>query len=112
MSGRDRLAARAALIASSLLAACGPTGVYRTADPVPRGRWQIGAAVGAGTLRDTEQDTHVPTGHVELEARRGMTDDLDLGLKLYTVGLEANATWRLARRRWSFALAPSFGGAR
>jgi len=113
-SGRDARATRAAVTAllAAVVAGCGPTGVYRTADPVARGRWQIGAAAGGGVLRDTEQDTRIPTGHIELEARRGMTDALDLGLKLYTFGLEANATWRLYHQRWSLALAPSVGGAR
>jgi hypothetical protein len=94
-----------------LAAACGPTGIYRTADPVPRGRWKLGAALGTGSLRDTEQQTRIPTAHVEVEARRGMTDALDLGLKLYTIGAEANATWRFHHARWSLALAPSLGGA-
>jgi hypothetical protein len=114
MSGPDRRGRRvaAALLLLAAAAGCGPTGVYRTADPVARGRWRIAAAAGGGVLRDSEQDTRIPTGHLEIEARRGLTDDLDAGLKLYTLGLEANATWRVARRRWSFALAPSFGGAR
>jgi hypothetical protein len=117
MSARDPRAPRApralsALCVLSALSACGPTGLYRTADPVPRGRWQLGAALGTGFLRDTEQQTRFPTGHVELEGRRGMAASLDLGLKLYTVGAEANATWRLLHQRWSLALAPAFGGAR
>src|SRR5262245_48577360 len=114
MSAPDarRPRALAIIVLLATAAACGPTGVYRTADPVARGRWQVSAAAGGGVLRDTEQDTRVPTGHIELEGRRGMTENLDVGLKLYTIGLEANATWRVAPRRWSFALAPSFGGAR
>src|SRR5262245_22287657 len=84
---------RGVLLLAVFAAGCGPTGIYRTADPVPRGHWKVGAAVGTGFLRDTEQDTRFPTAHVELEGRRGMTDALDLGFKLFTIGVEANATW-------------------
>jgi hypothetical protein len=103
--------AAAVAVLAAALAACGPTGLYRTADPVPRGRWQLGAAGGLGTLRDNEQQTSLPTGHIEVETRRGITDSFDLGAKIHTIGVEVNATWRLVHRRWSLALAPSLGGA-
>jgi len=108
-----RTIARACLLGALLLAACPSTTVYRTADPVPPGRWQLAAATGIGGMRDTEQESRIPTGHLELAARRGIRPDLDLGLKLYTIGVEASATWRFRRSpTWSWALAPSLGGAR
>jgi len=92
---------------------CPSTTVYRTADPVEPGRWQLGAAVGVGALRDTEQETRIPTGHIELSARRGVAENLDLGLKLYTFGAELNGTFRVHRTKtWSFAVLPSFSGLR
>jgi len=95
----------------ALLAGCPSTTVYRTADPVPPGHWQLSAATGVGGLNDTEQESRIPTGHIEVSARRGLQRDLDVGLKLYTVGTEASATWRFRRGVWSWALAPSLGGA-
>lgn len=95
----------------ALTAACPSTTVYRTAEPVPPGHWQLSAATGVGGMRDTEQDSRIPTGHLEIAARRGVRTDLDVGLKLYTVGAEASATWRFRRGPWSWALAPSLGGA-
>ncbi len=104
---------RVVLLAALLGAGCPSTTVYRSAEPVARGRWQLHGAAGAGAYRDDEQQSRIPSGHVELGARRGITDDLDLGGKLYTYGLEASATWRLARRgAWSYALAPALGGTR
>jgi hypothetical protein len=95
-----------------LCAACPSPAVYRTADPVPPGRWQLTGGAALGGMRDVDQDTRMPTGYVELGVRRGVARDLDFGLKLYTLGIDLDATWRLARGAWSLALAPSFGGAR
>lgn len=87
-------------------AACPSTSMYRTADPVNKGQWRLGAGVDVGLITDTEQESVLPTGSIELTVRRGMSDNLDLGLKLYTAGLEANGTWRVYRGVWSFAIAP------
>jgi hypothetical protein len=102
------------IAASSLLvlAACPATGVYRTADPVPQGKWRVGGAIGGGVLRDTEQETRTPTLDLELTARRGVAPDVDVGARLSTGGLDLSATWRFSHRRWSWALAPSAGGLR
>lgn len=94
-----------------LLAGCPPTGVYRGPDPVAQGHWQVAAAGAVGGMSDREQETRIPTGDLELRVRRGVAPDLDLGFGLYTFGLVADATWRIARGRWSWALAPALGGA-
>lgn len=104
---------RIRLLLFSLLCGCPSTSVYRTADPVEPGRWQLSGAVGVGGMSDSEQETRIPTGHLELGARRGVADNLDVGAKLYTVGLEASATWRFYRGElWSVAAIPSVSGAR
>lgn len=95
-----------------ILSGCPSTSVYRSADPVAPGRWSFGAATGVASMRDTERDTQFPSGHLELSARRGLAQDLDAGVKLYVAGLEANATWRLHRGRWSWAVAPYLSGLR
>ena len=94
------------------LAGCPSTSVYRTADPVKQGAWQVGVSADLGAFSDVEQQTRSPAGSVELTVRRGLTDNVDLGVKLYTFGLEANATWRVRKRRWSWALAPYVAGLR
>jgi len=102
---RSREAALA--FAAALSLGCPPTSLYRTAEPTPKGQWQLTGAVGAGRIRDTEQDTRLPTGQVELGARRGLSDDFDLGARVFLPGLDVNATWRFFHRGpWSIAVAP------
>jgi hypothetical protein len=97
----------AALLA---LASCGSVTTYQSADVLPRGKWQAMLAVGAGGFNDTEQEAKTPTGTVELAVRRGLGADTDVGLKLYTAGIEASVRHRLSQGRWSWALLGSLGG--
>jgi hypothetical protein len=101
-----------ACAATALLSACPSTGVYRTADPVSPNEWRIGGAVGVGVLKDTERETNIPTAPFVLSARRGLREDLDLGLRLYGSGAQLSATWRVYHANWSLAVAPSIGGVR
>lgn len=94
------------------LGGCPSTSVYRTAEPVAPGTWRLSAATGAGSIADREQESQIPTGQLELSARRGLIRDLDVGGKLYISGAELNATWRVHRGRWSWALAPYLSGTR
>lgn len=91
---------------------CPSTSLYRTADPVEPGDWRLGGALGAGAITDREQDTLLPTGQFELSARRGMREDVDAGIKLYLAGAEVNATWRVYKETWSFAVAPALSAVR
>ncbi|RMH38226.1 MAG: hypothetical protein D6689_19865 [Deltaproteobacteria bacterium] len=63
-------------------------------------------------MRDFEQDSRLPIGHVELSARRGVAPDVDVGAKLFVAGAQVEATWRVVRGRWSWAVAPSLAAAR
>lgn len=95
------------LLLSVLLLGCPPTNLYRTAEPTPKGEWHLTGGVGAGLLRDVEQETKLPTGTVELGARRGLTDDVDVGARVFFPGLDVNATFRFFHRGpWSIAVAP------
>ncbi len=98
--------------AALLLAACGSLTTYQSADTVPRGRWQGMLATGIGAFADRPQQTAIPTATFELAARRGIGDDTDLGVKLYTAGVEASIRHRLTRGTWSWALLGAIGGAR
>jgi hypothetical protein len=96
-----------ALACLGLLTGCPPTSLYRTAEPTPKDTWQFTAGVGVGQSRDTEQETKIPIGAAELGVRRGLTDDLDVGARLFVPGVDLNATWRLLHRgMWSVAVAP------
>lgn len=93
-----------------VLAACGSVTTYQTADVLPRGTWQAMIAGGIGGFSDKEQATKTPTGALEIAARVGVGAETDVGLKLYTLGVEASVRHRLSRGTWSWALLGSLGG--
>jgi len=92
------------------LIACGTVTSYQTAEPVLH--WRVSAALTGGVYRDTPQDSRTPLAQGELEVRRGVARDVDVGVKVYTVGGELNARWRIVDARWSWAVLGGFGGVR
>ncbi len=92
------------------LVACGSVTQYQTAEPIGAGRWQGMAALGLGAFHDTDQDTKTPTANLELGARYGITDDVDVGVKLYTLGSEASVRVRVLEGTWSIAVLAAIGG--
>jgi len=101
-----------ALALALLCAACPASSMYRTADTVPPGRWQIAGGAGLGGFRDTQQDTRLATGELEAVVRRGVADDVDVGVRLFVPGIEAQVGWRFARGTWTWAVAPAIAIAR
>lgn len=100
------------ILALSLLLGCGSVTTYQSAEALPRGEWQGMAALGAGVFTDKPQQSHTPTANLELGARRGVGDATDVGLKLYTLGIEASIREQLTAGRWSWALLGALGGTR
>lgn len=92
--------------------ACGTLTTYQSADPVAPGHWQGMAAAGAGIYIDRAQMSRTPALPIELGVRRGLADDLDVGLKLHTLGAEASVRLRVANGEWSWALLGAIGGMR
>ncbi len=102
-----RPAVGAVLALAGILAGCPSTTLYRTADPVPRGRWQLAFGASGGALADDVQEARSPTGQGEVGLRRGVSGNADVGVKLFTLGLGVDATLRFVHRgRWSLAFAP------
>lgn len=103
-------------LACAGLAACGSVTTYQTAETLPCGRWQVQAALAAGSYRDEPFDTRTPTAQVEVAAKVGLTDDLELGAKLYSLGAESSLRYRLLRPRdargLSVAALAAVGGVR
>ncbi len=83
---------------------------YQSADVLPRGAWQGTVAVGAGAFSDKPQESKTPTATLELAARVGVGAETDVGLKLYTLGIEASVRHRISQGRWSWALLGALGG--
>jgi len=106
--------ARCLLLAAAalLLAGCPSVASYQSADPLPPGHWELGASTEVLRVRDLPQDTASPALQMALLARRGLVEDLDAGLKLFTYGLEGSVRWRLLAGDWRVALAPNLSAAR
>lgn len=92
------------------LAACGSVTTYQTADVLPRGAWQGTIAAGVGSFSDKPQETKTPTATLEVAARVGVGGETDVGLKLYTLGVETSVRHRFSQGTWSWALLGSLGG--
>jgi hypothetical protein len=96
---------------------CGTFAVQHTAEPLPRGEWR-GSLVGSlQALNDDEQKAKVPGGILALGVARGMGHNSELGVTLYTLGVEAYGKVRLwagpgVSPRWSLGLLAAFGGTR
>ncbi|MEZ4365233.1 MAG: hypothetical protein R2939_02960 [Kofleriaceae bacterium] len=99
-------------LASLAAAGCGTLTSYQSAEPVEPGRWRVAAALTGGGFADREQASRLPFAQAELEVRRGVAEDTDVGLKLYTVGAEVSGRHRLRAGRWQWAMAGAVGGIR
>jgi hypothetical protein len=109
----DRALVTAVVALSCASLGCPSTALFRTAEPVAAGRWQITLAGAGGVLGDRETGAGSATGFGELGLRRGLTDNADVGVKLYTFGLAANTTLRFFHRgAWSISVAPELSFAR
>lgn len=84
----------------------------QTADTVPPGKWQLGAGADAALFRDVEQETRIPSLQVDVGARHGVSENVDVGARLYTFGAQAGAKWRVVHGNWRVALAPAADVAR
>ncbi len=77
----------------------------RTLEP---GQLEGGVALGVRQGDDPELPVPVPTGPVLLRA--GVLPDLDVGFRLYALGLGADLRWRfLQEGRWHVAVDPGVG---
>ena len=100
------------LIALAALAGCGTYSTYRTAEPLPAGKWQGSLAVTPGVFYDRPSRTPTPTAITALSLRRGVGADTDVGLSLFTVGAELNVAHRIAFADWQWALLGAVAWAR
>jgi hypothetical protein len=95
-----------------VLAACPSLSTLGGPDPVPCGRWQLGGALEGVGGNDARHDWKSAGPQLELTARRGLRPDLDLGFKLYVLGVEGGVKWRFRHGAWPMAIAPSLGAIR
>lgn len=97
----------AALALAFASVACAPLAARLTTEPAPVGRFQGSFGVDGLYFRDLEMDTRAPSLMLDAGARYGLTEDLDVGLRLYTLGAEVGAKWRFVRAPVPMALSPA-----
>lgn len=91
---------------------CPSVTTLHSADPVAPRHWELALAVDGTILRDVPQDTRAPAAGALVAARYGLTENLDVGVRIYTLGADLSARWRLWRGAWRGAILPSIGAAR
>lgn len=81
----------------------------RTLDP---GQVQVASAVSVqGGTNAISRATGIPVGQVELGARYGVVEHVDIGARIYVGGALVDVRYRFAQRGpWHFAVAPGIGG--
>ena len=99
----------ALLLMTGALGGCPMASTLYSADPVAPGSWELAASVDGVFLRDQPQETRALGAQASAAARLGVAEDLDVGLRLYTFGVDASARWRVSRGVWRVAALPSFG---
>ncbi len=62
--------------------------------------------IGVVRFQDKPQDSDLKTANIELFVRRGIVENLDVGLRLYTFSAENSAKWRFRDGAWGLALMP------
>ncbi len=101
-----------AAVAAAYCTGCPSLGLHQGTEPVAKGKYQLGASAGGALLYDVPQEQRTPAPSVELSLRRGVADDADVQLKLYTLGVDVGAKYRVLRGDWSMAVLPMLGASR
>jgi len=92
-------------------AGCASTLPSTSARTLAPGRYEFSGALGTSAAGIEGGARAAPLPVVELGVRRGITDDVDLGVKLFEAGAQLDAKLQLRRRErgWSLSLAPGVG---
>jgi len=86
---------------------CPSFSTLQTPRTVPEGELRFAAlAGGAGALSDDE-GPGPRSAQFELSARYGLSDNVDVGVKLYSLGIEAGVKWLMLRGPIDIAIAPA-----
>ena len=86
---------------------CPSFSTLQTPRTVPEGELRFAAlAGGAGALSD-EEGPGPRSAQFELSVRYGLSDRIDVGVKLYSLGIEAGVKWLMLRGPIDIAIAPA-----
>jgi hypothetical protein len=92
---------------AAVCAGCPSFSTLQTPRTVPEGELRFGAlAGGAGALSD-DTGPGPRSAQFELSARYGLSERVDVGVKLYALGIEASLKWWMVRGPLDLAIAPA-----
>jgi hypothetical protein len=84
---------------------CPSLSTMQTPSTVPKGNVRLGFS--AEQVKFTDGDVAITLPQIEMTVRYGLTDDLDVGGKLYLVGAEAGIKYQFLRGPLDLAIAPA-----
>ena len=104
---KSRLAVAVSVcLASVVLAGCPSLSTLQTARTVPRGK--VRHAVGLEAVGVSVRGAgSAAAGQVEYGMRIGVSDNIDVGFKVYFLGLEGGAKFQLVRGPFDLSIAPA-----
>jgi hypothetical protein len=101
-------------LALVLLSGCPSLSTLQTPSTVPKGHTRFGIGAEAVHFSDTNDDNgssftlDIDTfPQLEFSARYGLTDDIDIGAKLYALGVELGLKYQFLRGPLDIAIAPA-----
>jgi hypothetical protein len=91
---------------------CGSFTQYQTAEALGNAKWRASAGATVGVYKDKAQQSSTPGAVVSAAVSRGIGARLDVGLQVYSYGLEATTKVQVAGSidTWSQAVALAIGG--
>lgn len=88
-------------------AGCPSFSTLQTPRTVPDGELRLAAIAGAAGALSDEAHPGPSAAQFELSARYGLSDRVDIGAKLYALGVEAGIKWLMLRGPLDLAIAPA-----
>jgi hypothetical protein len=92
-------------LASLLLSGCPSLSTLQTPRTVPKGQTRFG--IGAEAVGISSDGDSITVPQFEFSARYGLTDDIDIGAKLYAIGVELGLKYQFLRGPLDIAIAPA-----
>jgi len=88
-----------------LVSGCPSLSTMQTPSTVPKNHVRVGIGLEGVGYSDADGSVTVP--QTELNVRYGVTDEIDVGAKLYFLGAEIGAKYQLLRGQLDIAIAPA-----
>jgi len=92
---------------AAVCAGCPSFSTLQTPRTVPEGELRFGALAGGAGALSNDAGPGPSSAQFELSARYGLSERVDVGVKLYALGIEASLKWWMVRGPLDLAIAPA-----